>query len=143
MKNNKGITLIALIIMVILLAILSMVTVKMGVSITGSAKFESIETNLLLIQGKVKKMSQDLVLGEIDTSDLKGTPQGGEDYEGDYEGWYLLSQEDLNEMGVTKAKAEDGYYVNYATDDVAYAKGISLDGVTFKYLSDILSYTKK
>ena len=139
MKNNKGITLIALIIMVILLAILSMVTVKMGVSITGSAKFESIETNLLLIQGKVKKMSQDLVLGEIDESELKGTKQGS----GDYEGWYLLSQEDLNEMGVTKAKAEDGYYVNYDTDNVAYEKGVSLDGVTFKYLSDILDYTKK
>lgn len=139
MKNNKGITLIALIVTVILLAILAGAAIKMGLGISSSAKFENIETYLLLIQSKVKIMSQDLVIGEIEEGDLKGTKQDS----GDYDGWYLLSQSDLNDMGVDKAKAEDGYYVNYDTDDVAYSQGISLEGNTFTKLSDILDYTKK
>lgn len=139
MRNNKGITLIALIITVVLLAILAGGAIKLGLSITSAARFENIETYLLLIQGKVKKMSQDLVIGEIEENEIVGTKQDG----GDYPGWYLLSQSDLNDMGVNKAKAEDGYYVNYDTDDVAYSKGISLDGNTFTKLSDILEYSKK
>lgn len=139
MKNNKGITLIALIVTVILLAILAGATIKMGLGITSTAKFENIETQLLLIQSKVKIMSQDLVIGEIEESELKGTKQDS----GEYMGWYLLSQSDLNDIGVEKAKAEDGYYVNYDTDDVAYSKGISLEGNTFTKIKDILEYTKK
>ncbi len=139
MKNNKGITLIALIVTVILLAILAGATIKMGLGITSTAKFENIETQLLLIQSKVKIMSQDLVIGEIEESELKGTKQDS----GEYMGWYLLSQSDLNDIGVEKAKAEDGYYVNYDTDDVAYSKGISLEGNTFTKLSNILDYTNK
>lgn len=137
-KNNKGITLITLIITVILLAIIASVGVSLGVNITGTAKFENVETNLLLIQSKCKVKSDQKYIGEIEESELYGTKQT----EGEYAGWYLLSQQDLNEMGLEDLKAEDNYYVDYENDDVAYGIGIGFEGNIFYKLSDILDYTE-
>lgn len=137
-KNNKGITLITLVITVILLAIIASVGVSLGVNITGSAKFENVETNLLLIQSKCKVKADQKYLGEIEESELYGTKQT----EGEYSGWYLLSQQDLGDMGLEDLKAEDNYYVDYENDDVAYGKGISFEGNVFYKLSDILDYTE-
>ncbi len=137
-KNNKGITLITLVITVILLAIIASVGVSLGVNITGSAKFENVETNLLLIQSKCKVKADQKYLGEIEESELYGTKQT----EGEYSGWYLLSQQDLGDMGLEDLKAEDNYYVDYENDDVAYGKGIGFEGNVFYKLSDILDYTE-
>lgn len=136
-KNNKGITLLALVITVIILAIIAGVSISLGTNMLGTAKFESVETNLMLIQSKTKIIAEKLAIGEIDQSEAYGTKQE----DGEYSGWYLLSQADLNTIGVKDAKAEDNYYVNYDNDDVAYGKGITFEGVTFYKLSDILSYT--
>lgn len=136
-KNNKGITLVALVITVIILAILAGVSVSLGINITSTAKFENVETNLLLIQSKCKIMAEQKYIGEISEEDLYGTEQT----EGEYIGWYLLSQADLNSMGLTDVKAEDNYYVDYDNDDVAIGKGIYFEGYTFYKLSDILDYT--
>ena len=137
-KNNKGITLITLVITVILLAIIASVGVSLGVNITGSAKFENVETNLLLIQSKCKVKADQKYLGEIEESELYGTKQT----EGEYSGWYLLSQQDLGDMGLEDLKAEDNNYVDYENDDVAYGKGIGIEGNVFYKLSDILDYTE-
>ncbi len=145
-KNDRGITLVALIITIILLALITSVSVSMGLSIAESARFENIETYLLLIKSKAKMLSEGLAMGEIDESQLRGQKQVG----GDYDGWYKLSQGDLDSMGVSKAAEEDGYYVDYNIDnndddevDVMYARGIALDNKVFYRLSEILSYTNK
>lgn len=135
-RENKGITFITLILTVILLAIITGVSVSMGIGFMQSAKFENIETYLLLIQSKSKIMSDKIAIGEMDEDEIRGEKQVG----GEYDGWYKLSQGDLNEIGVNKAKAEDGYYVNYEEDDVAYAKGVTLDDTLFYRLSQILNY---
>ena len=101
-----------------------------------SAKFENIETYLLLIQSKSKIMADKIAIGEMDEDEIRGDKQES----GEYDGWYKLSQGDLNEMGVNKAKAEEGYYVNYETLDVAYDKGVALDDILFTRLTQILNY---
>lgn len=133
MKNNKGITLIGLIITVIILVIISAVTISISTNIAGLAEFETIETNLLLIQSKTKVMADKKAIGEITEEDLLGTKQTS----GTYEGWYLLSQANLDEMGLKEAKAEDEYYVNYENDDIAYGTGIEYKGVKYYKLSEI------
>ena len=55
MKSNKGITMIALIMTVIVLSILAGVTLKTGSDVLESSKLESIETNMLLIKTKGKE----------------------------------------------------------------------------------------
>lgn len=138
-KENKGITFISLILTVILLAIVASVSVSMGIGFMESAKFENIETYLLLIQSKSKIMSDKIAIGELDADEIIGDKQES----GEYAGWYKLSQGDLNQMGVNKAKAEDGYYVNYDDLDVAYEKGVTLDDTIFYTLTQILSYQNK
>jgi len=135
-KDNKGITFITLVITIVVLAIITSVSVSFGINIMRTAKFENVETYLLLIQSKSKMLEDSIAIGEIDEDERIGVKQDG----GPYEGWYRLSQADLNEIGVNKAKEEDGYYVDYEGEDVAYGKGISLDDVTFHKLSEIMKY---
>ena len=135
-REDKGITFIALILTFILLAIITSVSVSMGMNFMQSAKFENIETYLLLIQSKSKVMADKIAIGELDADEIRGEKQES----GEYAGWYKLSQGDLNEIGVNKAKAEDGYYVNYENLDVAYERGITLDDILFNRLTEILNY---
>ena len=109
-KNNKGITMISLAITIMLLILLAGVTISIGIEIAQEAEFENIQTYLLLIQTKCEKLANDKVIGNIDESGLYGTKQS--------DGWYKLSQGDLNDIGVKGAKADDGYYVNYNSDKV-------------------------
>lgn len=131
-KNNKGITFITLIITIILLIILTGVSISVGTNIAKEAEFDNIQTYLLLIQTKCEKLANDKVIGNIDESRLYGEKQS--------DGWYKLSQGELNDIGVEKAKAEDGYYVNYDSDEVQvkYEKGVERDGQTLHYLSEML-----
>ncbi|MBO6244584.1 MAG: hypothetical protein J6O41_08535 [Clostridia bacterium] len=60
-KNLKeisisGITLIALVIMIVILLIISGVTIKVGKDIIDEAKYEAVKTNMLLIEAKAKEV---------------------------------------------------------------------------------------
>lgn len=133
MINNKGITLIALVVMVVILVIIASVTVTVSMNVVDVAKFENVETDLLLIQSKAKVIADKKAIGEIEEEELYGTKQDS----GEYENWYLLSQTELEDMGLKKAKAEDNYYVNYENDDVAYGVGIEYKGTTYYKLSEM------
>jgi len=138
-KNSKGITLSVLIITIVILIILAGVVISFGVNISGTAKFENVQTYLLLIQSKCKIKSEMKAMGEIGEEELYGTKQT----EGEYNGWYLLSQGDLNDIGLKGVKAEDKYYVDYENEDVVYGKGLQYEERTFYKLSEILEYTGK
>lgn len=146
-KNSRAITLVMLVIVVIVLVIIVGVTVSAGINISKTARFENVETNLLLIQSKIKVLAEKRIIGEIEDYDLYGTEQS---FRGET-GWYELSQGDLNEIGLKDAKYGDGYYVFYAIreedkdkePDVGYEKGISLDERTYYKLSEILAERNK
>lgn len=135
-RNNKGITLLSLIVTVVILVILVATAITASVNISGSAKFENVQTSLLLIQSKCKIMGEKFAIGEIKEEDLYGEKQT----EGEYSGWYLLTDADLYDMGLRELKAEDGYYVNYETDNVAYGIGISYEGQKFYKLSEMKEF---
>lgn len=142
-RNEKGITLLSLIITVIVLIIITYVTISMSLGVSETAKFQNIETYMLLIQTKCEVLSNEKVIGEIDEDGLYGikvTDTKSPYYTADGD-WYKLTQGDLNEIGVTDAKANDGYYFNYKTNDVAYEKGIEFDGRTYHTLSEIKLYS--
>lgn len=138
-RNDKGITLITLIVTVVILVILTYVTVSTSMDMTATSRFENLQTYMLLIQTKCEYLSNQLAIGEIYEDELIGTKQTS----GEFAGWYKLSQGDLNAIGVKDAHAEDGYYINYATNDVAYEKGIEFQGFPFTYLSEILDYSNR
>lgn len=69
-KNNKGITLISLIITVLLLTILAYTTVSVGTNLSARAKFENVQTDLLLIKSKCDILANEAAIGEISENEL-------------------------------------------------------------------------
>ena len=135
LRNSNGITLAVLVVTIIILIIISTVSIHVSFDLIKTARFENVKTDLLLIQSKCKIKAEQKAIGDIEEVDLYGTKQ---ENEGEYNGWYLLSQEDLQSIGVEDADASDKYYVNYENDNVAYGKGIENDGKTYYKLSEIL-----
>ena len=138
-RDNKGITMVTLVITIIILAILAYTSVRIGISLTQEGKYQSVQTNLLLIKTECEKIANDKAIGE--EVELYGKEVT--DNTNEYNGWYRLSQAELNDMGIKGAKAEDGYFVNYNIEntkdvDVAYGKGVMNDDHIYYYLSDIL-----
>ncbi len=129
-KNNKGITFVALIVSIVILIIIAGTSIYVGMDISETAKFESVKTDLISLQGKCKIVAEK---NAIEGEQLYGTKQES----GDYQGWYLLSKADLIEMGFDNLATGDNYYVDYENDDVAYGKGITYDGITYHKLSEI------
>lgn len=134
-RNDNGITIVVLILTVLVLVIISSVAVNISSNLINEAKFQNVKTDLLLIQSKCKIKAEQKAIGEIKEEDLYGTKQT----DGEYNGWYLLSQEDLNNMGVEDVDASNKYYVDYEHDDVAYGRGIKNDDKTYYKLSEILA----
>lgn len=59
-KNEKGITLIILVIMIIVMLIIAGITVYSGIDVIKRANLENLKTNLLLIQAKTKEYVEEV-----------------------------------------------------------------------------------
>lgn len=70
-KNNKGITIVSLVIVIIVLIIIAGVSIGVGGNVIKSAKLQSINTNMLLIQAKAKVIAEESNFNK-DESLLKG-----------------------------------------------------------------------
>lgn len=150
MKNSseKGITLTTLVITIIVIAIIASVSVYVGTDIIKQANLQNINTNMMLIQAKVKTISEQAKFNK-DTSNYKGKKLievvGNRKIDElvsnniieDQEKYYLLSQDDLNEMGFEKIQIEDGYIVNYDTNEIIYVKGFDANKQTYYKLSEM------
>jgi len=64
MKNNRGITMVALVIMIILMAILIGTTINYGLNSVDTIKFQSFKYELEQIQGKVDLAYEKIKLGD-------------------------------------------------------------------------------
>lgn len=152
-KNQKGITIVTLVITIIVLIIISSVTVYTGSVVIEQATLQTINTNMMLIQAKTKTLAEQAKFNN-DTSNYKGTvlssvtvndkidkviDSGAID---DINKFYLLSQSDLESMGLEKIEIDDGYIVNYETEEVIYVRGFERDGSTYYKLSELKTVVK-
>ncbi len=110
LKNNKGITLITLVITVVLLSILTYTGIQIGIDMTNAAKFEKIESYMLMIQNSCEIRENQIAIGDKEEFERYGEVQTSDNLEGN---WYRLRQWELNEIGLKDAKEADGYYVDY------------------------------
>lgn len=155
-NKEKGITLIALIITILILLLLAGVTAKISTSVIKIMKIENVRTNLLLIQAKIRiihekntfdeeenKLVGEKIEGEEKRNEIKN--KYGVDITKDDEtqyDFYKISADDLNEMNLEEVPYDDGYIVNYETEEVIYIKGVQdEDGTTYYSLSQIKSRT--
>ena len=138
-KNNKGITMISLVIVVVIMILLASITAYESNELISIARVQSVTTDLLLIQAKVRiinekvifendkentelyvgdKLSNNVeILNKLKNKGVLTQDETGEKY-------YILSQSHLASMGLDTLSEEDGYIVNYETEDVIYVKGV-------------------
>lgn len=134
LKNEKGITIIALIITIILMLILVGVTVKVGTKEISKAKLEDIKTEMISIKTRAEIVKDKYDFKDIDN--LVGTKLSETtDYnteaivipDASKENCYIWTQEDLNSQELSSIKVDkDKFYVVYYGDDIEiyYSKGV-------------------
>lgn len=142
-KNNKGITMISLVIVVLLMIILASITAYESNELISIARVQSVTTDLLLIQAKVRIINEKVVFenDEIEKQNLlKGTMlikgdsvleemlEKGIIKDTEYQDntYYLLSKEDLIDMGLDGIDVSDDekLVVDYEHEEVIYVKGV-------------------
>lgn len=154
-KDTKGITLLALIITIVILAIITGVSLNIGGKLFNNVNLQTLDTNMLLIQAKVKVISEknnfdeNTVLkgskvadisNDADINKLKNEGVISETEE-NYQSYYLWNQDILNEEGLDSIKLnkDEKYIVNYETEEILYIPGYKhTDDKTYYKLSDLI-----
>lgn len=153
-KDTKGITLIALVITIIVLALITGVSLNIGSQLFSNVNLKTLDTNMLLIQAKVKVISEKNqfdentplkgtkvadITGDVDIDKLKDEGIINES-DSSYQSYYLWNQNILDEEGLDsiKLKSNEKYIVNYETEEIIYFPGYEhTDGKTYYRLSDL------
>lgn len=154
MKSQKGLTFIATIFLVLLIAFIVFGVVYFINLTAEKESLESLKTDLLSVQNKVKKISNDYILDKKEEN-LIGTKLEDKkeeepikefleqelfDSEDEDKKYYVLDQESLNnlELGQIKLKEDAYYVVEYTEKEVYYTQGFKgTDGKTYYKLEDI------
>lgn len=154
MKSEKGMTLITTAVLVVVIAALVSAVIYYARIAIAKEELESLKTDMLLVQAKVKKITGEYTLeqkGEL----LKGTKidEMAEnatiqnflekeiiDVEEENKKYYVLDKQNLEELDLQKVKLkEDSYYiVEYTSNEVYYTKGVEYaDGNTYYDIKEI------
>lgn len=157
-KNNKGITLIALTITIIILLILASITIYSGKESIKKTQLESLKTNMLLIKAKAKEYVEQASfkngvnkseISEEAKNELKGKEANASDYSKQNitinggEILYKLTSDNLKEMGLKDVKlgSNEEYLVKYNIKDVTVevynTSGYENNGTTVYSLSEL------
>ena len=157
-RNNKGITLIALTITIIILLILASITIYSGKESIKKAQLESLKTNMLLIKAKAKEYVEQASfkngvnkseISEEAKNELKGKEANASDYSKQNitinggEILYKLTSDNLKEMGLKDVKlgSNEEYLVKYNIKDVTVevynTSGYENNGTTVYSLSEL------
>ena len=149
MKDNEvGITAIKLIFIMILIIIIILSGIVLAKRLWSETTQKDIKTDLLYMQAKCKVIYDKHIINEEEAligekiEEYKENEEINEIITSDGE-WYKLNQENLNSIGAYYLNEEDGYIVNYETEEIIYTIGIEENGKVFYKLSDILEPKKE
>lgn len=153
MKSEKGITYTKLLVIFAIVIVIGIVITAYILGMFRKESLEDIKTDMLLVQTKVKVLKGDsdingdaiYLIGEK----ISSPEQPGEIIsfldtgiipQEQYDFYYVVNQNCLNEMGLGEIKLKDGtyYIVNYNTYEVIYTQGYTDEyNNTYYKLSDI------
>ena len=153
MKEQKGMGHLGLIISMIIIFISIVLVVYFAKNGLQGEKIQNYETDMLLIQGKVKVLSQEStaqknesllegrkVSNNTENEKIKTLLENNviSKEEENFLNYYIIDKLDLEEMGLENCKLNDGYYiVNYDTYEVIYSEGVKIKGNIYYKLSEI------
>lgn len=147
--DNKGITIVALIITIIVIMILATVTVEIGTGEIKRAKIEDLKTTMLLIKGRAQIVADKESFGEsydntgmvklaevasYDTSNLQSEFSKLADTSSLYV-WEQTAMDNNNiDVEITNT---DFFVIDYLTGEVYYSLGYTYEGTTYYSLSEM------
>ena len=159
MKNQKGMGHLMLILCVIIIILVAIGAFYYFFIKLETQVIETYETDMLLIQGKVKVLSEEAIINKneellkgrkvsdsLEDEEVKALLEKGvfSQEEESFNKYYLLEKANLDEIGLGAIRLEKGYYiVNYDTDEVIYSKGIQVGENTYYKLSEIEELKEK
>ena len=154
MKKQKSlvITYIKIFIVIAIIAMGIFFAIKFLGKEYNSAEYETVKTNMLLIQGKTEVLSQKVEIKEKDAKYI-GTKLKDKEID-DYiqnlidkeiidmnskdSNYYCLDASNLEELGLNNIKTDSYFIVDYKKNDIIYVDGIeNSDGDTIYRLSDM------
>lgn len=144
-KNNKGITLMALVITIIILIILASVGTYSGIQVVKSAQFTAFSTELKIMQTHVNKLYDEINNGERNINDI-GKNISNNDLKAenafdscnitadraDYKLFDIETIENLHIEGISRE-----FLVNLNTRSVISYEGFEYDGATYYTLKQL------
>lgn len=166
-KQNKGITLTALIVMIIVIMILTGITITQGSTLIETSKVENYVTNMITIRAKAKVYAEEINGETWDVEDkqskrkelyLEKYEMNSQDDNSDFMSkidekvntgngceFYIVGKNALMKMGLEELAKEsnEGDYVvaydssNYKNLDVIYTPGVEYKKVTYYTLSSL------
>lgn len=133
MKENKGVTLVALIVTIIIMIILASVTIYSSKNLINEAKIEEVKTNMLLIEAKAREYVEEVnfkmgpqkdatkkaeaiqeiyitKVGLVAANDASLAIELPADSGIDLSTCYAVTEIALNNMGLNKIELEEGEY---------------------------------
>ena len=149
MKSEKGLTFIAMIFIVILIALLVFGVVYFTRIQVSNEKLETLKTNMLLIQAKTNVIAQDVEM-KVENATLKGTKladmkedeiiksfleKGVIDENSEDSDFYVLKDQDIKDLGLENVEIEDGsyYIVDYKKSDIITTNGFEASDKNMYY----------
>ena len=153
MKSNKFKTLKLLIIFIIIIIIATFALIYVK-ELFIEKENDDIKTNMLIIQAKIKLLKGEadvnqnedgyvgIKVSDSDNQEIKELIQNLNISENEFESYYILYKEDFEKMGISeevKNIEDNDYIINYNDTEVIYTKGITIDGVLYYKLSDIIA----
>ena len=153
MKSEKAMGNVTLFISIVIIILIVAAILYGGYILIEERNIENYQTDMLMLQGKVKILSQEAIMEKKDEL-LKGkkVSENIEDEnikrlienkvisqeEEAFEKYYIIEPVNLEEMGLSNIAPSEGFYiVNYDTDEIIYSNGIVLGKETYYKLSQI------
>ena len=159
MKSQKGMSYITLIVIIIVLAFVIAIATHFIKVMIENKNFETFETNMLQIQGKVKILQQEALMandeGKFQGRKLSNFEEIEEvkklmeasvisKEEENYDKYYIIDNYDIENMKLEGIKIDEGFFiVNYSNEEVIYSEGVTKADKTYYKLVDIRNAGKE
>lgn len=147
--DNRGITIVALIITIIVMLILATVTVEIGTGEIKRAKIEDLKTTMLLIKGRAQIVADKesfgesydntgmVKLAEATSYDVLNLQEEFNKLE-DKTGLYIWEQTAMDNNNIdVEITNTDFFVIDYLTGEVYYSLGYTYEGTTYYSLSEM------
>ena len=151
-RKSVVLTYVKLFIVLVIIAAIIYAAVQFFGTKYNEEEFETLKTDMLLIQGKIEVVSQKVDIEEEDAeyigTSIKENKEDEKiqnlinnniiDIDSKKSKYYCINNDNLNELGLENVRVDDYYIVDYENNEVIYINGIKNEnGDTIYKLSDM------